>query len=192
MLVIGIDSGLEGAVAAIDDLSRVVSLQDTPIVNVTKNGRRRREYAEPAMAALIEGILKSAGSSKIWVALENVHSMPKQGVASSFNFGVGFGVWRGILAALRTPYERIEPTVWKRAFGLKSGKGAAVARALRMFPKAEIGHKYGGRTIYSDGRAEALLIAEYARRLWSSPQVNPGGKTLERIFAEEKKRLKTS
>jgi hypothetical protein len=99
---------------------------------------------------------------------------------------MGFGIWRGILAAMRLRYERINPEVWKRGLKLTGDKGAAVARALQLFPKAEIGHRYGGRMVYSDGRAEALLIAEYARRMWGKSPMDDE-KTLARIFAAEAK-----
>jgi len=174
-LYIGIDPGVTGAVAAIDQKGQVISLQDTPTITVKRGKVLRREYAEPAMAALLEGILQSAGAAycpcgnpsrhlmqNVLVALENVHSMPKQGVASSFSFGVGFGVWRGIIATLGLPHERVEPGVWKRALKLTANKGTAVAKALRLFPRAELGHAFQGRMIYSDGRAEALLLAYYA------------------------------
>jgi crossover junction endodeoxyribonuclease RuvC len=162
-LWIGIDPGLTGAVAAIDDYGNLVALQDTPVITVRKGKGRRSEYSEPGMTTLLEGILNSGEKAHARVLIENVHSMPKQGVASSFSFGVGFGIWRGIIAALRLPCERVEPTVWKRALHLSRDKGKAVQRALRLYPRADLGHTYHGRTIYHDGRAEALLLAHYAR-----------------------------
>jgi len=104
----------------------------------------------------------SPDDRRMLVVIENVHSMPKQGVASSFQFGVGFGIWRGIIAALQLPCERVEPVVWKRALHLGPDKGKAVQRALRLYPRADLGHTYRGRTIYHDGLAEALLLAHYA------------------------------
>ena len=180
MLYIGVDPGLNGAVAAIDQEGRVIALADTPTIKVRKGKGQRSEYVEPSMAMLLEGITQSYASTcckdcakldpaivarHTLVTIENVHAMPKQGVASSFSFGVGYGIWRGIIAALRLPCERVEPTTWKRLLGLPKAKGAAVSKACRLFPRAEIGHPYRGRMIYSDGRAEALLIAWYALQL---------------------------
>jgi len=187
MIYIGIDPGLSGAVAALDGAGRVISLQDTPTIEQRVGKHVRNTYAEPGMASLIEGIIRSATlasctecgvvdreliSSHAVIMIENVHAMPKQGVSSSFSFGVGYGVWRGIIATLGIPYHRVEPTVWKKALGLPKAKGAAVARALKLFPRAEIGHAYRGRMIYSDGRAEALLIAHYAFSTVATPAVS--------------------
>ena len=184
MIFIGIDPGLTGAIAALDGAGRVIALQDTPTIQQKVGKHVRNTYAEPGMAALLEGIVisgtkaasglqqaccfdcgaikRDAISTQALVTIENVHAMPKQGVASSFSFGVGYGVWRGIIAAYGLRCNRVEPTVWKKALGLPKAKGAAVAKALKLYPRAELGHSYRGRTIYSEGRAEALLIAHYA------------------------------
>jgi crossover junction endodeoxyribonuclease RuvC len=176
MIYIGIDPGVTGAVAALDGAGRIISLQDTPTILEKSGKHTHRVYAEPGMASLLEGILRSdsmtckgCGSvyrthlaNQVFVMIENVHSMPKQGVASSFSFGVGYGVWRGIIAALGLPCMRVEPKVWKKAMGISSAKGKAVSKALKLFPRAELGHAFRGRMIYSDGRAEALLLAQYA------------------------------
>jgi crossover junction endodeoxyribonuclease RuvC len=163
-IYVGIDPGLNGAVAAIDEKGCVLFLQDTPIVFVVRGARRRHEYCEPDMARQLRFIAQSANGDGVLVTVENVHARPKQGVVSSFSFGVGYGIWRGIIAALALPCDRVEPTVWKRAVGLaKSDKGAAVSLAHRRFPTAAICDLVRGRVRYRDGRAEALLIAEFAR-----------------------------
>lgn len=157
MIFIGIDPGLFGAIAAIDGNGNIVLLEDTPIIAV-KNGKScRNTYLEPAMASILE----NAKSLKIQlVFLENVHSMPQQGVSSTFKLGQGFGTWLGILAALRIPYERVEPAKWKREMGIASGsdKGASIIRASQLFPAASLSRKK------DDGRADALLLAEWGRR----------------------------
>lgn len=176
MIFVGIDPGLSGAIAAITENGNVVSLQDTPTVYVQKsNGGKKNTYVEASMATLLENCRTAAsihahhahlsGESLI-VTVEIAQAMPGQGVTSMFSIGVGFGIWRGICAALRVPIQYVTPVKWKRDMGLKSGadKAASVVLASRIFPRAELGHAFRGRTIYHDGRAEALLIAEWARR----------------------------
>lgn len=92
--------------------------------------------------------------------IEKQQAMPKQGVSSTFTTGFGYGQLIGILAALRIPYHEVSPAVWKRAMGLQ-GKDKSASRALArsLFPTAEL-HR-----VKDHGRAEALLIAEYGRRL---------------------------
>lgn len=96
------------------------------------------------------------------VFLEQVHSMPKQGVASSFNFGRGFGLWEGLLAGMRFPYTLVSPQRWKKAMlaDMAKDKGASVLRAKQLFPNCVEQLKL----VKDHNKAEALLLAEYGRR----------------------------
>lgn len=99
------------------------------------------------------------------IYVENVHSMPKQGVSSTFKFGMGFGIVLGVLTARAFPHTRIEPSVWKRAVGLPAGapKELSVKRAMEVFPRHArlfVREKLRGTGVIPlDGRAEAALIA---------------------------------
>jgi hypothetical protein len=97
------------------------------------------------------------------VVLENIHSMPKQGVASSFSFGKGFGMWLGIIAAFKLPMELVSPQRWKKEILVDMGQGKDASRfkAIALFPS--IAEQLSRKK--DDGRAEALLLAEYGRRL---------------------------
>ena len=84
---------------------------------------------------------------------------------------MGFGIWLGILAALRIPVTRVEPLRWKKEMSITSGaeKGASVVRGLQLFPTCRDltrQYKRGGVMLdtYLHGRADALLIAEWGRR----------------------------
>lgn len=68
--------------------------------------------------------------------IENVHSMPGQGVVSMFSFGENYGIWRGILIAFGIPHERISPQKWQSFYGLSSiHKGADRKRILCQLAK---------------------------------------------------------
>ncbi len=88
--------------------------------------------------------------------IERVHSMPKQGVASSFKFGQSYGFLRGILIGLRIPFEEVTPQSWQKAMGcLTHGdKNVSKAKAQQLFPGWKISH----------ATADAMLIAEACRR----------------------------
>ncbi len=96
------------------------------------------------------------------VALERVHSMPRQGVRSVFSFGENFGAWPGILAALKLPYELVTPQEWQKGTVLPSDgsspKEGALSVARRRFPQVDLSRKS------DDGKADALLMADFARR----------------------------
>ena len=52
--------------------------------------------------------------------LEKVHSMPGQGVKSTFKFGEGFGHLQGILDSLMVKYTFVRPGTWQKELGIQS------------------------------------------------------------------------
>ena len=163
MIFAAIDPGLSGAVAAIDSHGHIVMLSDTPTLLVKKGKGTKHVYIESAMATILRN-LQGTESVRL-VAIENVHAMPGQGVTSMFSMGTGLGIWLGILAALRLPYERVEPAKWKREMGIATGsdKRAGIVKASQLFPTASF-RKDRGRVDTLDGRADALLLCEWIRR----------------------------
>lgn len=98
------------------------------------------------------------------VCVEEVHAMPRQGVSSTFKFGKSAGYIEGVLEALRIPYQLIKPQQWKKEFSLiKKDKAASIQVCKRLFPDVSLRRTDKCRTD-DDGMAEALLMAEYARR----------------------------
>lgn len=159
MLFIGIDPGLDGAVGVIrGNLNTDVEIFDTPTLLV-EGEKKRRKYNVSAMASILEPFQ----TEQVLVVLESVHSMPKQGVASSFSFGEGLGLWKGIIAAYKLPVEMPSPQRWKKAILADQGKDKDASRfkAIQLFPS--IADQLS--RVKDDGRAEALLMAEYGRRL---------------------------
>ncbi len=157
MIYIGIDPGLGGAVAAIDGTN--VKLYDAPtaIVKGTK-----RDYIVHEMATILRNLVPYEEDAA-HIVIEAVHSMPKQGVASSFSFGRGLGLWEGVAAGLGIPYTKVAPQTWKKAMMPdmnRENKDSSRIIATRLFPNAVdmLSRKK------DEGRAEALLMAEYGKR----------------------------
>lgn len=100
------------------------------------------------------------------IALEKVHSMPGQGVSSTFTFGRGFGRIEGIAEALSVRVELITPQRWKQTVlaGTAKDKAAAVEFCRRRWPN--LGLVQPGCRKAHEGIADALCIAEAARRLF--------------------------
>ena len=165
MIYIGIDPGLNGAVGVITSHGQSyigsdhVNVFDTPTALVEGEKTKRKDLV-PAMAPLLKPF---ADRSDVVAVLENVHSMPKQGVSSSFCFGESKGMWEGILAAYNIPTEMVSPQRWKKEIMADQGKEKSAARfkAMALFPSLADQLKL----VKHDGRAEALLLAEYGRRL---------------------------
>jgi crossover junction endodeoxyribonuclease RuvC len=155
--LVGIDPGLTGAVALVDDKGNLISVQDTPVLEVKRGSKDRTVYCDSLMATILTAF-KDLGDIRM-VGLEQLHAM-KEGTSSNFSCGLGSGLWRGIIAALRLPMVLIPPRTWKKALGLPTGaqKGESLERALRLYPTAPLSLKK------HHGRADAILIAEHVRR----------------------------
>ena len=99
----------------------------------------------------------------VMCCLEKVGAMPGQGVVSMFNFGHNFGFIEGVLQAFCIPYQLVPPQTWKKEFSLTSDKARSIEVCQKLFPKANLLATDRSRKP-SDGIAEAVLMAEYARR----------------------------
>jgi len=89
--------------------------------------------------------------------VENVHAMPKQGLSSTFKFGMGCGIIHGVAGALRLPLTLVSPNQWKAFHALKAEKEASRALAIRKWPEM---NRHLDRKKDAD-RAEALLIGDW-------------------------------
>ncbi len=102
-------------------------------------------------------------NGSIVCAVEKVGSMHGQGVKSTFSFGKSAGYIEGVLTALKIPYQLVPPQKWKKSFSLSNDKKQSIETCKRLFPNVDLRATQRCRTD-SDGKAESLLLAEYARR----------------------------
>ena len=108
--------------------------------------------------------LSQCGEYIISCALEKVGAMPKQGVSSTFQFGLAYGVIQGVLKALHIPYQLVPPQTWKKEFSLiHQDKSKSIETAQRLFPDVNFLPTERSRKP-SDGMAESALICLYASR----------------------------
>lgn len=110
------------------------------------------------------------------MVVENVHAMPKQGVSSTFKFGMGVGIIHGVAGALRLPLALVTPGVWKKHHGLGSHKEASRALAIRKWPDH---NRHLSRKKDAD-RAEALLIGDWYHVHCIVPTAQPAPAKLDR------------
>jgi crossover junction endodeoxyribonuclease RuvC len=96
--------------------------------------------------------------------VEKVGAMPKQGLSSTWVFAENFGYIQGVLHALSIPFQLVPPRVWKKSFSLTSDKAKSIEVCHRLFPNVSL--KRTDKSHNDDNNlAEALLMAEYARRI---------------------------
>lgn len=147
-LFIGIDPGKKGGIALIDTETKVVCTFP---------------YSDKELIGLCRDESYSGNTEHIMCCLEKVGAMPGQGVVSMFSFGQSVGYIKGVLESFRIPYQEITPQKWKREFGLSSDKAVSAEVCRRLFPDISLLATPRCKKPH-DGMAEALLMAEYARR----------------------------
>lgn len=156
MIYIGIDPGLSGGIAYIAvhnaytiKLPEIEGLEAPSITTVAlKMPDTEADTAEFFKQITINKEVKAL--------IEKVHSMPKQGVTSSFTFGRNYGFLRGCLISHGISFDEVQPAIWQKTLGCltKGDKNVSKAKAQQLFPELKVTH----------ATADALLIAEYLRR----------------------------
>lgn len=145
MPILAIDPGLSGALACYNDELCALAVVDMPTIKT----KARQHIAEAELVRLIRTFAPNVA------VIEQVHALPKQGVASTFNFGLGYGLVRGVLAALEIPVTFLTPPTWRRIAQVQGNdKNASRLRAMQLFPREA--HLFS--KVRDHGRAEAALI----------------------------------
>lgn len=143
----GVDPGHQsGGIAIVDELGNVV-------ITTSLAGTRASPVTDRDLFDLL------VEHSPSLAMLERVHAMPRQGVSSSFKFGASFGTCRTLLTCALVPFEEPTPAHWQKAMQCLSKGDKRVTRAAAqcLFPGTKVTH----------ANADALLLAEYARRIYS-------------------------
>jgi crossover junction endodeoxyribonuclease RuvC len=151
--IIAVDPGKKGAYAFYDPYAGQLEIFDMPVVE-------RNKKSELDIARLVRAWSIYAPTTLI---LERVHSMPRQGVASAFDFGRTFGATEAAAIANGHTVIYVAPQQWKHQVGLvaansdakKDKKKASRQLAIETFPN----HANKFKRAMDDGRAEAALMA---------------------------------
>ena len=150
MVILGIDLGVNGAIAVLEE-GKIVAVHDMPTL---KDGPVSRRTVN---APLLAEIIAKTHCAKAYV--EHVGVRPGEGAVGAFAFGRSRGVVEGVCAGLDVPCQFITSPAWKRLVGIAPGKlgakDAARSKAIARWPaSADL-----FRRVKDDGRAEACLIA---------------------------------
>jgi crossover junction endodeoxyribonuclease RuvC len=149
VITLGIDVGVTGAIAILED-GELVDALDMPVL--ADGPAKRRTVNAPLLAEIV---FKSHAELAY---VEHVGVRPKEGAVGAFAFGRCRGVIEGVLAAAGLPVAFLTPPTWKRLTNIPPGrdgaKDAARSEAIRRWPaKAGLFAR-----VKDDGRAEAALI----------------------------------
>ena len=160
-VVIGIDPGKDGALVVLDQSGNtVMSYLSKNEFTVRMGKGSKRSYTEARMAQAIDMI--DSAHEVLLVAIEKQWARPKQGVSSTFSSGLGYGLWRGILASHNIRYSEVSPKTWAKEV-LKDvsgdGKARSVYVASQRVPDLDL--TPGLKRKPHDGLADAACLALY-------------------------------
>lgn len=148
MLNLGIDPGASGGIAALRADGSIASLAKMPetdrdLVDAFKGFKSLDAHVFAMMERVNAGVFGRPGA--------------KMGVVSAFTFGGAYRAIKVALTAADIPFDEVMPLKWQNALSCRSrgNKNITKARAQQLFPLVKVTH----------ATADALLIAEYGRRL---------------------------
>ena len=162
--VVGIDPGKSGFLCCmIEDGMGGLEFCPVPVIRPKKG---KTEYNDIYMADILRDW---AGKHRIQVvALEAQQAYPGQGGTSNFTTGMGYGIWRGIVATLRLPLICVHPKTWQKEMFVgvsgKDPKARSIQAAGRLFPDVDLRATEHPLAKPHNGKSDSLLIAEWARR----------------------------
>ena len=119
MIVCGIDPGLSGALAIVNNE------HDCESILMPTMGEKAQKLVDGGAIArfLNENDVEFA-------VVELVSARPGQGVSSMFRFGAAYGVMLGVLHSLCIPHKFVSPAKWKREIAELSDSAGYNSRHL--------------------------------------------------------------
>jgi crossover junction endodeoxyribonuclease RuvC len=145
--VIGIDPGVTGAYAVIDN-GKLLRVVDLPVAD--------GEVDPWSLWAELSVLHRERRIDMAF--LEETHAMPKTGSQGNYSQGLSKGLIVAALSIAVVPVTRVAPATWKVKAGLRGKDKAYSLRLCReLYPSAADDL----RRVKDHNRAEAILIARY-------------------------------
>lgn len=142
-MICGIDPGLTGGITFIEG-NDVVS-ERIPVLSI-----KGKKFLD-----LVKIINRLELYKPNMVYIEKQHSMPRQGVVSTFRTGFNYGIYIGSFVSLGLRYTEVSAVKWKKDLQVSSDKNEARARATELLPQAA----NSWLLKCEDGVAESAMIA---------------------------------
>jgi crossover junction endodeoxyribonuclease RuvC len=164
-VVVGIDPGVTGAMAAVSAFRRprelgspdqtfepyLDSMMDIPTYEIDK----LKHVQEGPFLAWLREIKARYGEYDVYI--ERAQAAPAQNVSSIFNYGMIFGETLALASLVARNVIYVSPVVWKRRMLLTPDKERSRNRAIELF-----GDLDDFKRKRDHNRAEAALLALYA------------------------------
>jgi hypothetical protein len=173
MIAIGVDCGKAGAIAQINFDTMEIHIQAMPVIKATGS---RAEYDLVELKNIFL-LARSFGDS--FVTIEKQQPMPQKlgGAIANFSRGYALAMLEAMLTAMEIPYQLVGAKQWQKVmFAGTSGKDTkqrSLIAAQRLFPGVNLKRTERSRKLDS-GYSDALLIAEYSRRIFMVGEYRKG------------------
>jgi len=164
--VLGIDLGLKGGLALIQNNKRLIAVEPIPTIESQIGKKLRNIYDLKAIHDLIAGW--NADFTIVKAGMERLRAIPGQMSQTAFSMGFGSGVFKTLLTSLGIPFIEIEPRQWqKEIFGQlgiqytkETTKQASIQAAKQLFPYMDFLRTERSRKA-DDGLCDSANIALY-------------------------------
>lgn len=146
MLYIGIDPGVSGGIGVVDDDGAALAFKmPATLGDLNALFDRIVDRETRPMFAYVERVAAWAPAGQ------------RMGATSAFTFGQNVGALHAFLTAYGIGFDLVTPQRWQTVMQCRTGgdKNISKARAQQLFSQIPVTH----------ATADALLIAEYGRRL---------------------------
>lgn len=159
MIIVGIDPGNKGGIAAINNRGKLIHAEPMP-------------KSAGLINKLLCEIIYNSDDTEVWIEKAQPHRTTKdhkEGITQIFSTGYNYGKIKTIAEVLkyraeewgrRFHIEEVYPLTWKSAFKLSKDKELSMKMCMFLYPESKdlIYCEKGGAL---DGVAEAILIAYY-------------------------------
>lgn len=112
--------------------------------------------------------IKGMGGQNVMAVIEQVHSMPHDGVKRAFSFGESYGKMLGMFESLGIPYITCTPGKWQKVMWESCDKVSNIKltsynAARRLLPSMDFRRSERCKT-FDDNKVDATLLCLYAQR----------------------------
>ncbi|HYP79798.1 MAG TPA: hypothetical protein VEQ17_05890 [Steroidobacteraceae bacterium] len=159
---IGIDSGLTGAIACIDNKGNPLLLEDLPTIELNElkwiDGPQFFDQLRRARMEVAEFLAVPAAQCLVTIELTQTFGMSDKASAKTVNgMGRTLGSMLSVVQIAEMPLQIVTPQSWKKALKLGKDKNESLFRARALLP----GFADLLKRVKDHNRGEAALLAYY-------------------------------
>jgi hypothetical protein len=160
MIHIGIDPGIKGFICILSENADIIKFYKTPII-----GNKKKEYDIQGIANIFNDILDNHKDEKINVVLEKPTIIPISGSKSISSTFFCSGVFQGVLASLKIPYQIISAREWQKlvfkSMNYRDTKQASILFCVRKYPNIDFRATDRSKN-RSDDKTDSCCMAYYS------------------------------